>query len=362
MSTATVSAPCLTALVQDFLTRHLPLERNASPNTVLSYRDALKLLLRFLSSSEERSPDTLTFEDVLDAERVRAFLRWLIQERRCKPATCNQRLAALKSFAGYVAARAPEQLDRCRQVRELPRAQTEEKEVEYLDSDETARLLQAPDVDRVAGARDRALLLLLYNTGARVQEVCSLDVKHIRLDEVPCVRLLGKGRKERVCPLWKKTVTALETWLQHRQPTGDEAPLFLNANGRRLSRSGVAHVLSRAAAKARLGALRHARRATPHVIRHTTAMHLLQVGADLSTIASWLGHADISTTHSYVAIDLRMKQEAVAASTLLPELRAGTFPAPDVVAWLEQLGRRPRYVDSSPPKPPSPPDLRQRCA
>lgn len=354
MSTATVLAPCLTALVQEFLTRYLPLERNSSPNTVLSYRDALKLLLRFLSRSQGRRPETLTCDDVLDAEQVRAFLRWLIHERRCKAATCNQRLAALKCFAGYVASRAPEQLDRCRRVRELPRARTEEREAEYLDSDETVRLLQAPDADRVAGARDRALLLLLYNTGARVQEVCNLDIKHIRLDEVPCVRLLGKGRKERVCPLWKKTVTALKAWLQHRQAAGDEAPLFLNANGRRLSRSGVAHVLSRAAAKARLGALKHARRATPHVIRHTTAMHLLQVGADLSTIASWLGHAHLSTTHGYVTISLRMKQEAVAAATLIPELRAGTFPAPDVVAWLDQLGRQPRYVDSSPPKPPSP--------
>jgi site-specific recombinase XerD len=348
------AASPLSALVQDFFCRYLPLERNLSANSVLSYRDALKLFMRFLCTPKKRSPERLTSEDVLDAQHVRGFLRWLAQERRCKASTRNQRLAALKSFARYVASRAPEHLDRCRQIREIPRASVEQREVEYLDTDETARIVQAPAPNEVAGLRDRALLLLLYNTGARVQEVCDLDVKHIRLDEAPCVRLMGKGRKERVCPLWTKTVSALRVWLKHRNAAANDAPLFLNAQGRRLSRSGVAYVLTRATTKAGLKKLKHARRVTPHVIRHTTAMHLLQVGADLTVIASWLGHAQISTTHGYVTISLRMKQEAVAAATLIPELRKGVFPAPDIVAWLERLGQRARYVESSPPR--CPPD------
>lgn len=352
---STTTAPLISsfsALVQDFFCRYLALERNLSRNTVLSYRDALKLLLCFLSDSEKRAPETLTCCEVLDPERVRAFLRWLAEERGCKASTRNQRLAALKSFARYVASRAPEHLDRCRQIRELPRARTEQKEVEYLDSDEIARVVQAPEPNDIAGLRDRALLLLLYNTGARVQEVCDLAVRSVRLNEVPCVRLLGKGRKERVCPLWTRTVSALRAWLHSRGSPADDAPLFLNARGRRLTRSGVSYVLARAAAKAGFQGFKHARQLTPHVVRHSTAMHLLQVGADLTVIASWLGHSQITTTHGYVTIDLRMKQEALAAATVLPELREGVFPPADVVAWLEQLGGRARYVESTPPRPP----------
>jgi site-specific recombinase XerD len=349
-TTAARQCTSLPTLIQDFFSRYLPLERNLSHNSVLSYRDAFKLLLRFIGDSEKRSPESLTCDEVLDAQRVRAFLRWLAEKRICKASSRNQRLAAVKCFARYVAARAPEHLERCRQVREIPRARVEQTEVEYLDGDEIARVVQAPNPDDIAGLRDRALLLLLYNTGARVQEICSLDVKHIRLDEAPCVRLFGKGRKERVCPLWTKTVSALRAWLQQRRAVGDDAPLFLNAHGRRLSRSGVAYLLARATAKAGLKKLRHAHRVTPHVVRHSTAMHLLQVGADLTVIASWLGHAHLSTTHGYVTIDLRMKNEAVAASTVLPELREGTFPSPNVISWLERLGQRARYVETSPPR------------
>ena len=354
MSTAKAPPACsFSALVQDFFCRYLPLERNLSPNTVLSYRDALKLYLHFLCSAEGKSPETLTCCEVLDAQRVRAFLKWLAEKRGNKASTRNQRLAALKSLARYVASRAPEHLDRCRQVRELQRARVEEKQVEYLDSDELGQIVQAPIPDDAAGLRDRALLLLLYNTGARVQEICDLDAEDVFLDETPRVRLSGKGRKERVCPLWIRTVSAIRAWLDTRRPLSGGAALFLNANGRRLTRSGVSYVLARAANKTGIQSFRHARRLTPHVIRHSTAMHLLQAGVDLTVIASWLGHAQLTTTHGYVTIDLRMKEEALAAATLLPELRDGVFPSPDVIAWLDQLGGRARYVESSPPKVPS---------
>lgn len=348
---ATAPAATLTSLLQDFFTRYLPIERNLSRNTTLSYRDGVKLLLRFLCRVEGRTPDSLTCEEVLDAEEVRAYLRWLAEERGCKASTRNQRLAALKCFACYVAWRAPEHLERCRRVRAISRARTEKREPEYLDPKELSSVLQAPAPGDVAGLRDRALLTLLYNAGARVQEVCDLNVGSVRLDEVPCARILGKGNKERICPLWTRTVSALEAYLRCRPDARDDSPLFLSAHGRRLSRSGVSYLLSRAGAKAGLKAPRHARRLTPHVIRHSTAMHLLEAGADLSVIASWLGHAQLSTTHGYVSINLKMKHQAVAGEALIPELRGGAFPAPNVVLWLDRLGKRARYVESHPPEP-----------
>ncbi len=350
MSVVATAPATFSRLLQDFFTRYLPIERNLSHNTTLSYRDAIKLLLRFLCSTEGKAPEALTCEEVLDAERVRGFLRWLAEDRRCKPSTRNQRLAALKCFARYVSWRAPEYLDLCRRVREIPRARTEAREPEYLDSKELSALLKVPAPSSVVGLRDRALLLLLYNTGARVQEMCDLNVTSLRLAEVPCVRILGKGNKERVCPLWTKTVSAFEAYLRCRPNAHDGSPLFLSARGRRLGRSGLSYVLSRVAIKAGLKAPKHARRLTPHVIRHSTAMHLLEAGVDLTVIASWLGHAQLSTTHGYLAINLRMKLDAVAGEALIPELRGGAFPAPDVISWLEKLGGRASYVESSPPK------------
>lgn len=348
---ATASPPVVTlsALLQDFFCRYLPVERNLSRNTTLSYRDGIKLLLRFACDGNARAPENLTCEEVLAPERVRAFLRWLAEDRGSKASTRNQRLAAVKCFARYVAWRAPEYLELCRAVRDIPRARVESREPEYLDPKELSGVLEAPATQELVGLRDRAMLLLLYNTGARVQEVCDLNVESLRVAEVPCVRILGKGRKERICPLWARTVAAIDAYLSHRPYARDDSPLFLNARGRRLGRSGVSYLLSRAAAKAGLESPRHARRLTPHVMRHSTAMHLLEAGADLTVVASWLGHAQLSTTHGYVSINLRMKHEAVAGEALLPELRGGTYPAPDVITWLETLGRGPRYVDSEPP-------------
>ena len=198
-------------------------------------------------------------------------------------------------------------------------------------------------IDPGAGRRDRALLLLLYNTGARVQEIVDLDLGDVRLEPIPVVTLEGKGRKQRTCPLWARTVEALAAWLAERGVEGE--PLFLNAQGRRLSRTGVSYILRQIVARAELSP-RHAARVSPHVIRHTTAMHLLQSGVDITTIAAWLGHAQLSTTHGYVEIDLRMKQQVVAAAGL-PELTQGKFPRGDLLTWLAALGRPRRYAQSS---------------
>ncbi|MCP4065818.1 MAG: site-specific integrase, partial [Gammaproteobacteria bacterium] len=273
----------LQTLVQNFFEKYLIVERNVKRNTVLSYRDCLKLFLRHATEYLECSVDQLDHA-VLDVEVVRSFLSWLETERECGPRTRNQRLAAIKSFALYVASVAPEHLERCRAIREMRPARFEHPEIEYLDDDEVITLIKA--IDPVKGRRNRALLLLLYNTGARVQEIVDLDVADFRSDPVALITLQGKGRKQRTVPLWPRTVDAINAWLEERNIDGG-GPLFLNAHGRRLSRSGIAHILRTLAKRAGLSP-RHARHVTPHVIRHTTAMHMLQSGVDITTIASWL--------------------------------------------------------------------------
>ena len=331
----------LQKLVQDFFEKHLTIERNASRNTVLAYRDALRLFLRHAAEQTKCDADQLD-HSILDIDVVRSFLEWLEKERGCGARTRNHRLAVVKAFARYVASVAPEHLDRCRRIRELPRARFEQPEIQYLDDDEILALAGA--IGPAAQRRDSALLLLLYNTGARAQEIVDLDVSDIRLDPVPIVTLQGKGRKQRTCPLWARTVTALEQWLNERGRI--DGPLFLNAQGRRLTRSGIAYILRKLANNAELSP-RHARRVTPHVIRHTTAMHLLQSGVDITTIAAWLGHSQLTTTHGYIEIDLRMKQKAIAATVEIPEMARGEYPEGQLLAWLATLGKPPRYVHAS---------------
>jgi site-specific recombinase XerD len=333
----------LQALVQDFFEKHLPIERHASHHTVLAYRDSLKLFFRHAAERAGCTADQLDY-GVLDIEVVCSFLVWLEKQRQCGARTRNHRLATIKAFARYVASVAPEHLERCRRIRELVPARFEHPEINYLENDEVLELMRA--TAPAEGRRNGALLLLLYNTGARVQEIVDLDVCDIRLDLVSVVTLEGKGRKQRTCPLWARTVDALKAWLAERGTA--DGPLFLNTQGRRLSRSGVAYILRKLARGAGLSP-RHAAHVSPHVIRHTTAMHLLEAGVDITTIAAWLGHAQLSTTHGYVEVNLRMKQEAIAAAAMLPELTRGEFPQGDLLTWLDALGRSQRYVQQQPP-------------
>lgn len=334
------TTPSIQRHIQDFFEKYLPVERNASQNTIVAYRDGLKLFLQHAAETTAVAVDRLD-HSIFDADTVRSFLAWLEKERHCGPRTRNQRLAVIKTFARYLGSVAPEHLERCRRIRELRKAAYEKSEPEYLDMDELSLLLKAC----MHEPRDRALLLLLYNTGARVQELVDLDLQDIRLEIVPLVTIEGKGQRQRTCPLWERTVTALKDWSRLR---GDhEGPLFHSRQGRRLTRSGVAYILRGMQAKADLEP-KHARRVTPHVIRHTTAMHLLQSKVDLTTIAAWLGHAQTETTNGYVDINLRMKQQALAAAASIPELRRGRFPRGGLLAWLNSLGRSQTYAKPPP--------------
>jgi site-specific recombinase XerD len=326
--------------VQDFFEKYLTIERNASRNTILAYRDAFKLFLQHAADKHGVTIDRLD-HSILELDTIRSYLEWLEGARGSSPRSRNQRLTAIKTFARYLASIAPEHLERCRRIRAMPMAAFQRPEVEYLEPDEMARLLVGAGGDR----RNRALVLLLYNTGGRVQEVVDLDLLDLRLDPVALVTFDGKGRRQRTCPLWPRTVQAIKQWLAERGP--HVGPVFVNRQGRRLSRSGAAYVLNSIAARIDLKP-RRARRVTPHVIRHTTAMHLLQSDVDITTIAAWLGHATLDTTHGYVEIDLRMKQKALATVTLPPGLRGGAFPKGKLLGWLTSLGKNQAYAQPPP--------------
>jgi site-specific recombinase XerD len=338
------------ALVQAFFEHYLPTERNLSSNTVLSYRDAMILFFQYAEKKLRRKPDQLEFEHV-DVSLVRGFLDWLQRTRGCKPRTCNQRLAALKSFFRFVASVAPEHLERCRQIRELRNKRVPHAEPAHLEPAEVQALLHGTTQSR-APLRDLALVTLLYNTGARVQELVDMNVGDLILEAPPRVRIQGKGRKERTCPLWATSVEALRRWIASSPKASSDSPLFLNARGDRLTRSGVAYVLKSLALRVDLARGVKPVHVAPHVIRHTTAMHLLRSGVDMIVIAAWLGHVNVSTTHGYVEIDLRMKQAAIA-KTVLPSGAEvpQRFPGAKIVARLKAISRGQDYEEPSPQEP-----------
>lgn len=355
------------ALIQGFFEQHLAGERGLSKNTILSYRDTLRLLINFTAKALRHSADQLRLED-FDVERIRGFLDFLESERGSSPRTRNQRLAAIKSFFRYVASRLPEHLDRSRLIRDIANKRVEHKSPSYLDREDLESLFASIDSSTPGAIRDLALLTLMVNSGARVQEVVDLNVEHLSLSPTPMVHLRGKGGKERICPLWPQTARLLARWLESRQAAGRDptSPLFTNSRGHRLTRWGVAHILKKRVRAAKIApANAPAERISPHTLRHTTAMELLRANVDITVISAWLGHAHLSTTHTYVEIDLRMKQAALESTLadFVPPSTPAKYPKRSLVAWLDSLGRGPDYVDrraslprsSRSPSPPSPP-------
>jgi len=323
-------------LLQDFFHRRLVAERGASARTIASYRDAFELLLRFVEKRTGRPPSSLALAD-LDAPTVLAFLDHLEERRGNGPRTRNLRLTAIRSFLRYASLREPSCLPIAQRVLSIPTKRFDRPALVFLSRDEVEALLDAPDRKSWSGRRDAVLFATLYNTGARVSEVTGLRVADVLLDREMAVHLRGKGRKERVVPLWKSTAALLRAWLPSID-RGPDAPVFPNGAGGRLSRSGVEHRLrvALAAASKRRPSLA-SRAISPHTIRHTTAMHLLQSGVDIAVIAMWLGHADPSTTHLYVEADLEMK-EAALRRVEDPSPRPLRFQASDrLLAFLDAL-------------------------
>jgi integrase/recombinase XerD len=300
----------LAPLLQAFFAQHLLGYKHSSPQTVAAYRDTFRLLLAFLKKLRGREPSQLRLDDV-DATAVLAFLDHLEADRKNSIRSRNARLAAVRSFFRFVAFREPAHLALASQMLAIPTKRADRRLVGHLTRQEMDALLAAPDRAQRVGRRDHALLLTMYNTGARVSEIAAVRRSQVTFGGTTLLALHGKGRKDRSVPLWPKTGRILAAWFAELDGAPD-GPAFPNARGGPLTRDGVRYILDQAVTVAtpRYPSLR-VKTISPHVLRHTTAMHLLQSGVECSVIALWLGHESLETTHIYVEADLDTKEAAL---------------------------------------------------
>jgi len=299
-------APHLQAFFADYLTQ----QRRLSPQTIASCRDTFRLWLTFLRDQTGVEPSALRIADI-DAPAVLSFLNYLEQERDNSVRSRNVRLSAIRSFFRLIALRDPDSIGIATRVLAIPTKREDKKLIGYLTRSEIQALLAAPDQSKWSGRRDHALLLTLYNSGARVSEITALKRDQVCFGASTFLQLHGKGRKERTVPLWPETAKVLKAWFRELGEPVDRMA-FPNARGKPLSRHGVEYLLKRAVKSATRSCPSLATKTiSPHVVRHTTAMHLLQAGVDIATIALWLGHESIETTHMYLEADLEMKEKAL---------------------------------------------------
>jgi len=326
----------LPALIQQFFTDRLSSQMEASPNTIASYRDTFRLLLRFASERVGTTPTKLKIED-LDVTLIEEFLVHLETRRRNSARSRNARLAAIRSFFRFVAMHEPAYLLHCQKILAMPSKRHVRRTVEFLDRAEMNALLAAPDRSTWAGRRDHALLIVALQTGLRASEIINLRRNDIVTGTGAHVRCEGKGRKQRCTPLRQDTLKVLDLWLRERKGC-DKDPLFPTVRGTKLSRDALErlvqkHVLS--ASKSCPSLME--KRVSPHVLRHSTAMELLHHGVDQSVIALWLGHESVETTQVYIHADLRLKEKALAR-VAAPDTPPGRYhPDDGLLAFLESL-------------------------
>lgn len=328
-------------MLRDFFTDHLPHVRGSSPHTILSYRDTLVLFLRFVADRRKRSVSQLDLDDLGPTE-VLAFLEHLEVNRHNLVATRNVRLAAIHAFFRYCATANPTRVEHCQRVLAIPFKRTGSRPIHYLEYDEIQAVLASVDRTTADGRRDYALLATMFNTGARVQEVVTLCVRDLQLEALPQVHLYGKGRKERWCPLWPQTMEILRVWLaEPGRDVSPDQPLFRNHRGERLTRFGVRYLLRKYCSRAKVTTPALGRkRLHPHSMRHSSAVHLLRSGVEITTISQWLGHASVATTNRYATVDLEMKRKAIEKAR--PTDFGSDGPAPwrtdtSILEWLEGL-------------------------
>jgi len=321
-------------LLTAYLSRHLPGQRNVSVNTIKSYSDTFKLFLRFCHDNRGISPEYLTIAYV-DEELIYSFLSWVENVRKCSISTRNQRLAAIHAFFRYVQIEAPEIILQCQRILAIPFKKHGKPTVSYLTADALKVILKQPDRTKPAGRRDLALLTILYDTGARVQELIDLVVKDIRLQSPAIVVLTGKGRKTRHVPLMSKTAKILSDYLVERSlntPFMREHPVFYNSQRKMLTRAGVGYIINKYMEAVRtIGKTSLPDKVSPHVFRHTKAMHLLQANVNLVYIRDLLGHVNISTTEIYAKADSEVKRQALEKAYI--EVVTDEIPA-----WSENEG------------------------
>jgi site-specific recombinase XerD len=329
----------LGAVARDYFTDHLPRLRGMSPHTIHSYRDTFVLLLRFLSAHRNRPVAELDLTD-LDPPAILAFLSYLERERENGVTTRNVRLAAIHALFRFVASRNPEHLDLAQRVLGIPFKRAPQPVIDYLEYDEIESILKTIDRTTPRGSRNYALLATMFNTGARVQEIADLRACDLQLSKPFQVRLLGKGRRERYCPLWPQTASVLRTFCKERNlDLRSEARLFLNHRREPLTRFGIRYILARCLDRACQGTpnLRK-KRLHPHSLRHSMAIALRKSGVDLSTISQYLGHSSPTTTNRYARIDLEMKRQAIARVKPVPrQSRKPWSKDHTLLDWLESL-------------------------
>jgi site-specific recombinase XerD len=336
MRKAASKPPSFAALVQSFFAEHLQQQRAMSPRTVAAYRDAFVLFLDFAKSRLRKQPTAMRLRDITPT-LILAFLDHLEHERGNSVRSRNARLAALRAFLKFAGRRDVTALHVVEQALGVPMKRFERPMVGFLTREEMLAIIGRPDSSWIS-QRDHLLLRMLYNTGARVSEVIAIRVADVMLDGAACVHLHGKGRKQRSVPLWRSTVKQIKAWLKHNPQFEPSSPLLPNRDGNAMTRNNVAQRLALAvkaatAAQPQLGK----RRISPHTLRHTTAMHLLQSGVDITVIALWLGHEAPTTTHHYVEADLAMKERALARLHE-PDATLRRYRAPDsLVEFLKTL-------------------------
>jgi site-specific recombinase XerD len=329
----------LPQLLESFFRKRLTKQRNASPSTIASYRDALRMLILFAAEHTGRKPDALAVED-FDRDLVLAFLDGLEEKRKNSVATRNARLTAIRSFFHHVAANDPGSLGIAQRILAIPVKRSHIEVTHHLSRDEVQALIDAPDQQTLRGRRDRALLLFLARTGARVSEAIGANAGDLQFDrQRPQVLLRGKGRKERIVPIPNDLVATLKALISERGVGLHEPrPLFVGTHDTRLTRFGATHIVRRAVTTATLARPELARKSiSPHVFRHSLAMTLLQSGVDLLTIQAWLGHSQVATTHRYAAADVEMMRRGLDKAGVSGKQAARFEPKDAVLHLLERI-------------------------
>lgn len=328
-----------------FLTLYLPSQRGIKMNTQLSYRDTFSLFLEYCKSEENIQPESLRIAQI-DRELIIRFLSWLEEIRNCKPATRNQRLAAIHSFFRYLIIETPENIERAQQILNIPMKKGENPMIKYLSLDGTKALLEQPDTTTIFGRRDGTMLTLMYDTGCRVQELVDLRVCDITIGDSVTIKLTGKGGKSRIVPVMSPTGQLIRQYIDENNlgtPVYRNHPLFTNRSGKKMTRAGVTYILQKYAEMANMkGHDDVDPKLTPHCLRHSKAMHLLQSGVNLVYIRDLLGHADVSTTEVYARADEKMKREALENAYESPS--DGEMPTwqkdSGLLEWLKKFGKK----------------------
>lgn len=331
----------LSKYLSDFLRDYLPRERRASQNTCETYAYTFQLLVNFASKRLKLSPSELTIEQ-LDAELIIKFLNYLEEERGNCSRTRNARIAAIKAFFRFLEYRLVACIEQSHRIQSIPMKKTDDKIINHLNLKEIEVLLSAPDSNIISGVRDRAMLHICFAAGLRVSELIKLNIDDIDWCSQPTVHVIGKGRRERILPLWKETAAAIKAWIAVR-PNVIAPELFLNAQGSAMTRSGFEYILSKHAKTAVVKRPSMAMKdISPHVLRHSCAMHTLKSTHDIRKVSLWLGHADLKSTEIYLRADPDEKLEILMA-VAPPMIKPGRFSAPDKLITMLKNKKRGQY-------------------